>query len=150
MLATGDARPAATTPSDGNYGFTLIEALVVMAVSALIAGIIFPGLERALAFWQFRSAAVIVETGLERGRALALREDATVRFAVSPAQTSFALPGEAPTRLPQGARLLQSGTQPILFFADGTSSGGVLGLSDDRRRLALGVIPDTGLVERRR
>lgn len=145
MSETGDAAVAGGGPDHGTHGFTLIEALVVMAVSALIAGIMFPQLEQSLAFLQFRSAAVSVRAGLERGRADALRQDADVRFAVADSERSFIISGEAPTDLPGSVRLRQAGARAIVFHGDGTSSGGEIAVSAGERRLVVAISPDTGL-----
>lgn len=145
MSAIGDTAPIL---GSAELGFTLIEALVVVAVSALIAGIMFPELERSLAFLRFRSASIAVQAGLGRGRADALREGADVRFAVAPDGRSFVVSGEAPRELPPSIELRQAGTAPILFHQDGTSNGGVVGLFASRRRLVVAVSPDTGLVRR--
>lgn len=146
MWAIGSTGPGPSMRSTGESGFTLIEALVVMAVSVLIAGVAFPSIERLIDYFHFRAATTKVNAALERSRAVALRQDVDVRFAVLGGGRSFALSGEAPTALPGSVRLQQASVRPILFFPDGTSTGGTLRLDAGRRHAAFAITPDTGLI----
>jgi len=131
----------------GDAGTTLLEALVVMAVVALIGGLAFPAVDRQLGAWRFASDARRLAADLDHARALARRGD-------NPARVVATGTGYAVTRiarvdleraLPQSRVSLAS---PLTFFADGSARGGPVRLSQGRYRLNLAVDPATGRVVR--
>lgn len=128
------------------HGFTLIEALVVVAVSALVAGIGFPRIEQSLSAWRMQSSAVAVQAALEDARAQALRTGAPARFAVMRDTGDYARPGAPAGRLHPSVRFGE-GSDLILFFGDGSSSGGrILIEAGSGRRATISVSTDTGLI----
>jgi prepilin-type N-terminal cleavage/methylation domain-containing protein len=73
-----------------NAGFTLLELLMVMAVIAILIGIVMPrGDPNALE--QLRSTAQIVSTELSYGRSLAMANGSTYKFTFDIAQNNFTL-----------------------------------------------------------
>lgn len=127
-------------------GFTLIEALVVVAVAALIAGIGFPRIEQSLSAWRMQSSAVAVEAGLEDARAQALRTGAPARVSLMRDTGVYARPGVPAGSLQPSVRFGE-GSDQILFFGDGSSSGGRIVIEAGYgRRAIISVSTDTGLI----
>lgn len=126
-------------------GFTLIEMLVVLAVTALIAGLAFPAIERSLRGQAFESAADAMELGLRQARADAIRSGRATRLALSPDRHAILREGGAPVELP-AAIAVSLPTQGILFFGDGTATGGTIAMTGSGRRRQLAVDPGSGAV----
>jgi prepilin-type N-terminal cleavage/methylation domain-containing protein len=59
MWAIGNLPPARASFADKSAGFTLIETLVTIGVMALVAGIVFPSIDRAR--WTARRSASAVD-----------------------------------------------------------------------------------------
>jgi prepilin-type N-terminal cleavage/methylation domain-containing protein len=126
-------------------GFTLLEALVVLAVTALVTGLAFPALQSTAANWRFRSATTTLAARLSSARATAIAGDRAVNFAAAgdavvvedrisrfePGMTTHTVPGTG-----------------ITFFPDGSSTGGAVALSDRHRSAAFIVDPASGLAHR--
>ncbi|WP_375287075.1 Tfp pilus assembly protein FimT/FimU [Sphingomonas sp.] len=126
-------------------GFTLIEMLVVLAVTALIAGLSFPAIERSLRGQAFESAADATEFGLRQARADAIRSGQPTRFALGPDRRSIVREGGRPIELP-AAIAIALPTQGITFFGDGTATGGTVALTGSGRERRLAVDPGSGAV----
>lgn len=126
-------------------GFTLIEMLVVLAVTALIGALAFPAIERSLRGQAFESAADATELGLRQARADAIRSGQPTRFALGPDRRSIVREGGLPVDLP-AAIAITLPTQGITFFGDGTSTGGTLALTGSGRERRLAVDPGSGAV----
>ena len=140
-LPTGFAMSSRTA-----NGFTLIEALVVVAISALIAGIAFPSVERMLDFWRCAEASTAVRTSIEQARATALRSGVPVRFTVRPDGRSYMIDGGLAVTLPANVRF-QDGASGLEFFSDGGAHGGSIHLIGARRSRWFTVTSDTGLLD---
>lgn len=135
MSATGDPRQS---------GFTLIEALVVLAIAGLISGILFPGLRTAMDAQEFRATAAGAGLALRQARADAIRTGQPRLFVAAPDGRAFGV-GETSRSAPL-AVTVRSSPGGIPFFADGTSGGGIVRIAGARRTIRLDVMPDTGLV----
>lgn len=114
----------------GDKGFTLIEALVIVAVIALISGIVFPGIERLVRGAGYASARLSIAGEAEAARARAFRQQMTVAF-------------EQSEPLPAGVDV-SAFPRRILWFGDGTSSGGRIEIASGGRRAVLEISPVTG------
>ncbi len=130
----------------GTRGFTLMEMLVVLGITALVAGLGFPAIERMRDGASFTSAVRLTELALRQAHADAVRGGRAVRFAADNDGAALFVSGRPLTPLPAPARL-QAPADGILFLADGSASGGDLLLSAGARRRAFRVSPDSGAIE---
>ncbi|MFA5989884.1 MAG: GspH/FimT family pseudopilin [Sphingomonas sp.] len=137
MSATGSPLPR---------GFTLIEALVVVGIAALISGLAFARVETALAAQQFRTTTACVALALQQARAGAIRSGAPVIFRVVANGHGYASAGQPGVMLPEAALLRPAQRAFISFYPDGTSSGGSLRLLDTAMAVTLSIQPSTGQV----
>jgi len=137
MSATGSRRDA---------GYTLIEALVVVAITTLVALIGFPMMRSALLGLSQRQTVAVVAADLRRVRADALRADARRTFAVSRDGRRYAATGTGVAGTPPGVELTSAGGAPISFYGDGSSSGGAVWVSAARRSIPIVVSSATGAI----
>lgn len=127
-------------------GFTLIEMLVVLAVLALVSGILYPALDKALRRQAFVSACADVDALLRRARAEAMRRGSPIRIAAASDRRGLVSPaGEA--RLPAGAGLAMP-LRGLAFFPDGSALGGVVTVTDRGRARRWSVESPTGAILR--
>lgn len=140
--------------SGGQAGFTLIELLVVLAILGLAYGLAAPLLARALPAAGIAAAERSLVSALRETRAAAAEAGAPVRFALTAdglgwrigAGTAVAAPGGVTLSL-AGAPAARRGTaEGIVFFADGSATGGRLTLRAGERASAIAVDWITGRV----
>lgn len=129
-------------------GFTLIEMLVVLAITALVTAIAFPALDRAMRGQAFEGAADAIELGLRQARADAVARGRPVRFAMGADRRSVVV-GGGTIAIPIGT-VVTLPTQGLAFFGDGTSNGGRIDLVGAGRQRRLVVDPGSGAVEEQR
>lgn len=129
-------------------GFTLLEMLVILAILSLIAGIAFPSVDKAMRRQAFVEAATRVEGLLHAARARSIATGRAARFAVSADRHGFGfgdtvdhLPDTVLATLPDGA---------ILFFADGTATGGRVTVAGQGQERRWTIRAATGSIERTR
>jgi prepilin-type N-terminal cleavage/methylation domain-containing protein len=128
-----------------DQGFTLIEMLVVLAISGLISTLAYPAVERALDQRRFRGSLIAVLADLNATRATAVRSGTIVRFAVDPARGEFVGSGRARSRLETGIAIAAP-SSPILFFKDGSSSGGSVSLKNSKLDVSVLIDATTGKI----
>lgn len=138
MWATG--RPERNA---AEAGFTLIEMLAVLGIMALIAGLTFAASGRlltraALGQARFDTLALLVEA-----RADARMKGRTI--VVSATRDGAALTATGRPRRAMPAAVAVATPAPVRFFADGTSSGGVVALAAEQQTLTVQVTPANGL-----
>lgn len=103
-------------------GFTLLEAMVALAIMALIAGIAFPAIARLLARQRVVAARTTVTLALARGRSVAVRLDQPVTIAPDPGLGhTLVAPGVAPLALPDAVSL-EWPRGGITIYGDGSAA----------------------------
>ncbi len=123
----------------GEGGFTLLELVVVMALLALLMGLVLPGLMRAVKKERDRTNLRQITTVLRLARSQAATSHRRVRVFLNRENGRYWLEGSnrqgnlAGMRLGD-TRLVWEDTDRrqgyIAFYPDGTSSGGKLVLTD--------------------
>lgn len=140
-------------------GFTQIELLVVLGILAVVAAMTFPSFLTFDRGWTAERYAGRLAVELRRARASAISKGQTTSFVIF--QDRDAVSAKSDGRqipIPTGLRLKIDGVRAapmrdrramILFFADGSASGGRILVTDDKGSTELSVEWITGAVETR-
>lgn len=135
-------------------GFTLLELLIVMMVMSLIAGLVVPAYSKSLTSLDLRKSARHVSAVLKESRNIAVFQSQTVQFYLDEethgfrsdvTRGSYPLPADLVASL-EGIATQTDVQAAILFFADGTSSGGRVRLVIDDASQLVSVDWMTGAV----
>lgn len=137
MSRAGDAR--------AERGATLMEALVVVALTAMAATILFPRLERSFASVSLHESTTMFAADLRTVRSLAMRGGVPVVFGVAEDGHTYGWSGGASRITPLSTSVAPASTA-VTFYVDGSSSGGTFTLVAGDRRAAVNVDPATGAV----
>ncbi|WP_313080254.1 GspH/FimT family pseudopilin [Pulveribacter sp.] len=113
-------------------GFTLVELLVVLAILALLIGVVPVTLERLRDSANYRQALRGIMTQMREARQQALSSRVETRFVVDLAQHSYGIEGLKAQQIPAPLEMrvsmagVESGGQRagIRFFPDGGATGG--------------------------
>jgi general secretion pathway protein H len=137
-------------------GWSLIELLVVLAIVALVVTIALPGALTPSQGPSLRLVATDIAVRLRAARSMAVAQNREVAFALDTTARTYGVDGmDAPRALPATVDVLittarqyvrESEAARLVFFSDGTSSGGRIRLTDRRQRIAIGVEWLTGAV----
>jgi prepilin-type N-terminal cleavage/methylation domain-containing protein len=124
-------------------GVTLLEALVVIAVVALVAAIIAPNIETSLDLLSLRQSAGVLQADLRVARATALRTSSKVTVTERPDGHGYDWIGG--TRLlPHAISLTMS--NPVTFMADGSLIPATISISSGTRHIPIAIDTTTGAV----
>jgi len=127
-------------------GMTLLEALVVVGITALVGALEFPNLERALDVLSLRETASTMTADLRVVRADALRTGQDITFALAPDGRGYGWSEGQARKIPPAVTLQVEPGGTIKFFADGSASGGTLKLTSAGRAIPISVDSATGTV----
>jgi len=114
-------------------GFTLLEMILVLVVAAVVAVVAIPNLQPAIANMQLKSATADVASALRHTRGLALERGREAEFVLNVNQHYYKIAGRhKPYALPSDVKLslftadflMSEGQGSILFYPDGSASGG--------------------------
>lgn len=120
-------------PPERERGFTLLEMLVVLAITALIAGLLYPQLENARTSLRQRFAREHVAAAVEAARAAARRGGAPVSLAADRGATALVIGGSRQIVVDPARELpLAMRPQTVTFYPDGSTTGGELTLGTGR------------------
>ena len=118
-------------------GFTLIEIMVVMALMALLVGLVPIAFGRLNEAAQYRDTVRAVLTDMRTARYLAQSEGTEVRFAVDLRERRFGIEGRTPHSVPESLQIRAvmaqqetgaDGQMAIRFLPSGGASGGSVDL----------------------
>lgn len=137
-------------------GFTLIELLVVIAVSAVLLAVIAPALRPERAQVDVRSAARGFESALRQTRVHAIRQNRSDHFVLDVDARSYRSGMNSTIRhVPDNLELVlntaatgavSDSAGAIVFFPDGTSTGGSIEISHKGVRFRVDVDWLTGRI----
>ncbi|MBC7520711.1 MAG: prepilin-type N-terminal cleavage/methylation domain-containing protein [Sandarakinorhabdus sp.] len=128
----------------GEGGFTLIEMLVVLAITGLIAGIGFPRLQAMVAAQEWRTGLASATALLRAARAQSIRSGAAAQVSVAADGRRLRIGGGNMIQLPASVSAVMA--QPVDFFADGSARGGDMLIIGAGHRARVAVAPATGLL----
>jgi len=127
-------------------GFTLFEMLLTLALAAGLAVLVTPNFGPAIDAARLKSASRDVTSALRHARSLALRQRREIRFTLDINQHVYSLSDKPKIyRLPEtielklftaDSEIIDQGKGSVLFFPDGSSTGGrVTLIAGERKRL---------------
>jgi len=130
------------SPTDRSQsGTTLIEALVVVAVTTLASLIVFPAMRQGLLTLAQRQTVSMAAARLREARADAMTRDAQVSFDIASDGRGFGVSDGRVASTPPGVTLTMLSNAPgrIMFFSDGSSSGGKIWVRAGQRSTGVSV-----------
>jgi general secretion pathway protein H len=134
-------------------GFTLLEMVVVLAILALVAGLVLQRGPNARPALQAQVAATDIVRLLRGARARAIAGGRPAIVVVDAAAGAVQAGSTSPYLVPPTVQLATLATTgggrvpTILFWPDGSASGGVIEVAGGQRRLAVVVDWFTGRVQ---
>lgn len=114
-------------------GFTLLEMMLVLVIAALLAAVAVPNMQPAIATMQLRAATSDIASALRHTRGQALSRGREAEFVLNVERHFYRTAGRAkPYVLPESVKLslftadvlTDEGQGSIVFYPDGSASGG--------------------------
>ena len=137
---SGAGRHAFREPASG---FTLLETLIVVAITALIATIVVPNLLGSLQMLDLQQTTRLLEADLRVARGTALRTGQKVDLEATNHGREYDWIGGS-RFLPEGITLSMS--NPYVVYPDGSVQNAAITLTARRRRYSVNVDPVNGSV----
>ena len=122
-------------------GFTLLETLIVVAITALIATIVVPNLMGSLQMLDLQQTTRLLEADLRVARATALRTGQKVDLEATNHGHEYDWIGGS-RLLPAGVTLTMS--NPYVVYPDGSVQNATITLTARNRRYSINVDPING------
>ena len=142
-------------PADAD-GFTLFEMLLTLALAAGLAALAAPNFGPAIDAARLKSASREVVSALRHARSLALRQRREIRFTMDIHQHVYSLSDRPKIHRLSGdielklftaqSEVIDQGKGSVLFFPDGSSTGGRVTLIAGQRKRLIDINWLTGLV----
>jgi type II secretion system protein H len=139
MSATGNKPPA-------DSGMTLMEVLVVMAISLLISTLAFPRLEQLVKTLQFRQSSTLLAAHLRMAQARAWLQNKPIAVVISSDGKSYAWSGGRAQALAENITVQSNTAKALIFFPDGSAQPADWTLTDKKRSRRFSVAAATGTV----
>ena len=127
----------------GSHGFTLLEALVALAITALIAAIVVPNMVRALDILTLQETTRIFQADLRVARETAIRTGQKVDLEATNHGREYDWIGGS-RFLPPAITLKMS--RPLVVYPDGSVQSTPITMASGRREYPIIVDPATGAV----
>ncbi|MGZ8362373.1 MAG: pilus assembly FimT family protein [Caulobacteraceae bacterium] len=126
-------------------GATLLEALVVLAITAMISAVAFPNLTRGLDRMALRQAERALTADIAEARARAIRGGSPVLFNVAADGRSYGWSGSARRSTPSSVSVSLE-PSVLSFSQDGGATPGQIRLTSVAGAASLTIDPVTGSV----
>ncbi len=129
-------------------GFTLLETLIVLAIVGLALLAAVPAIRGPSAETNLRLHTVRIVAALKTARAQALAKGFDVAFAFDGQANAWSIEGAEPSPLPkelvlklEAARVVSNKQKDVrlVFFSDGSATGGRLTVATSQRALTIAV-----------
>lgn len=139
------------------YGFSLLEIIVVLSLVGLLAGLVASSLGRGVSSAEIRNASKKVAASLRYTRSYAIQQHAEQVFTVDIENRQWQAPARPAVDFPDGmeitiltarSELTGENVGGIRFFPDGSSTGGNITLEAKEREWQVGVEWLTGEITR--
>ncbi len=124
---------------------TLLEALVVVAITAMIGAIGWPAMHAGEAARALRSQSAALVADLKRAHAAAVHLDRPISLAADADGGGWRWDGGA-LRVDPAIRVHADPVGPVVFYPDGSASGSVLTIGTVRHPVRLTVDGPTGTI----
>jgi general secretion pathway protein H len=128
---------------DRESGVTLLEALVVIAIVALIAGMIAPNMRTSLDVLSLRQSAAVLQADLRVAHATAMRTGNPVTVKPLPGGHGYDWIGGT-KHLPEDITIAMSG--PVTFMPDGSLVPADIAVTAGKRRVPIAIDATTGAI----
>jgi general secretion pathway protein H len=155
-MTVGGTGNRAAPVARGHAGFTLLEMLIVLALMAIIAGVVIPIFGTGVSTTELKRATREVAAGLRlaRSQAIAQRSDSVLMldvagrtFSVPPDPRVHSMPSGIELKLFTAQRdLVSDQVGAVRFFPDGGSTGGRITLAAGDRKFDVDIDWLTGRV----
>ncbi|HKS89593.1 MAG TPA: prepilin-type N-terminal cleavage/methylation domain-containing protein [Stellaceae bacterium] len=131
-------------------GFTLVELLVVLAILALVTGLVVPRLGRSMQTAALDGAVAEIEAALRTASGLAIADDRSVVFRADSAGSGYWIGNQYHPVAAADRQMAMTIAGRVTFFPWGGSSGGRVrvAIPQGRRDIIVDAVTGRGAVRR--